>query len=117
MNEKPVMALVGFVRSIAVLALPADGQIRWLNSLGLPGGAAIADELAQEFGDGCLLLAQFVEHGWISERLAKKLRGLDTLLGVMSGPEKAEIWEVSALESAAEWIEVRKRALEILVDL
>jgi len=109
-----VPALVRFIRSIAVLVLPAENQVQWLNSLGLPGNAAVADELAQEFDDGFLLLPQFVEHGWILGPVADKLRELDSLLTSMSGPENADIWDISALEGAGMWSKVRDRANSIL---
>ncbi|MFS8103349.1 hypothetical protein LFM09_40105 [Lentzea alba] len=52
MTDHLVPALARFVRSIAVLAMPAESQTQWLDSLGLPGGARIADELALGFDDG-----------------------------------------------------------------
>jgi hypothetical protein len=116
-TEHLVAALARFVRSIAVLALPAEGQRQWLDSLGLPGEVEIADELALEFDDGFLLLPQFVGHGWIAERTAGKLRELDSLLSAMSEPENAAVWDVSVLGSAKEWAEVREKAVGALFDL
>ncbi len=114
MTEILVAALVRFVRSIAVLALPAEGQLRWLNSLGLPGKAAVADELAHEFDDGFLLLSQFVERGWITGATVERLRELDSLLASMSGSENADLWDLSALESADMWRKVRDFAAGVL---
>ncbi len=108
---------MSFVRSIAVLDFPADDQTRWLDSLGLPGGAGVADELALEFDDGFQLLPQFVEHGWIPTHAAEKMREFDKLLSAMSGPGKPEIWEVSALGTAEAWADVRKKASAILFEL
>jgi hypothetical protein len=115
MNDSLVPALVRFIRSVAVLALPAEGQERWLNSFGLPGEAAIADELAQEFDDRFLLLPQFVELGWIPENVAEQLRELNSLLAAMSGPENAHIWEISALGTNDVWDKVRNHATNILL--
>ncbi|MBB4905042.1 hypothetical protein [Actinophytocola algeriensis] len=115
MNEGLVPSLVKFMRSLAVLGLPAESQVQWLNSLGLPGNAYEADELAHEFGDGVLLVRQLVDHGWISEIAADKIQELDDFLGEMSGPEHAEIWKVSALGQASEWAKVRDMAVNILL--
>lgn len=109
--------LVQFIRSIAVLALPAEDQVQWLNSLGLPGKAAIVDEMAQEFGNGFLLLPQFVEQGWIPNATVKMLNELDSLLADMSGPEHENLWDISALEHAEEWAKVRRQATRILFAL
>lgn len=117
MNDSLVPALVRFIRSVAVLALPAEGQVQWLSSLGLPGDAAIADELAQEFDDRFLLLPQFVELGWIPESVAEQLRELNSLLAAMSGPDNAAIWEVSALGTHDVWDKVRNHATRILLAL
>lgn len=113
MDESLVPALVRFIRSVAVLALPAEGQVQWLNSVGLP----IADELAQEFDDRFLLLPQFIELGWIPESVAEQLRELNSLLAAMSGPDNAAIWEISALESNDVWDKVRNHATRILLAL
>lgn len=91
--------------------------MRWLNSLGLGGDAALADELAMEFDDGWLLLPQFVEHGWVPAAAAEKLRELDSWLAAMSGPENADLWHVSALARADEWATVRQCATSVLLDL
>jgi hypothetical protein len=116
-NDALGPALARFVRSVALLALPAEEQTRWLNSFGLPGEAALADELALEFDDGFLLLPQFVEQGWLPDRLAEHLCELDKLLAAMSEPEKAEIWDISALATAEEWTEVRRHAASVLFGL
>lgn len=112
-----VRPLVSFVRSIAVPALPADQQRQWLNSLGLPGTAGIADELALEFNDGIRLLPQFVEHGWIPSQAAARLGELDAVLEAMSGAENAALWQVPVLDTADEWADIRTRATAILCEL
>jgi hypothetical protein len=116
-NENLVPALVWFVRSVAVLALPAEDQVRWLNSIGFRGESALADELAMEFDDGFRLLPQFVEHGWIPAAAAGKLGRLDSLLAAMSGPENVDVWHVSALAHADAWAAVRQCATSVLLDL
>jgi hypothetical protein len=51
MTELHPGSLVFLVRSVGVLTLPYEGQISWLESLGL-GQPFHVDELALELGDG-----------------------------------------------------------------
>jgi hypothetical protein len=117
MDEAIVPALVRFMRSIAVLALPAGQQLRWLESLGAPGAAAGTDELALDFDDGFRMLPQFVEQGWIRPAAANKMRELDDLLARMSGSENSDLWRVSALGSTEAWATVRECARSTLLAL
>jgi hypothetical protein len=102
---------------LAVLALPAKQQVAWLDSLGMPGKPALADELALEFDDGYRLVQQFVVRGWIPEGALAGLRQVDALLAEMSSPEQATVWEVAALESSDRWEEIRTRARSALFSL
>jgi hypothetical protein len=103
-------ALASFVRAVAILALPADGQIAWLHSLDLPGQPRYVDELALEFDDGYLLSPQFVTNGWLAQEATKPLAALNVLLSDMSGSEHAELWTLDALATSPLWIKVRHQA-------
>ena len=103
--------LANFVRAVAVLSLPAADQVAWIDSLGM--GPAV-DELALELGDGALLAPQFVEAGWLGADVLPPLQALDGLLSDMSGPENAELWDVSSLESSPLWAAARAQANEVL---
>ncbi|MDX8036215.1 hypothetical protein SK803_38975 [Lentzea sp. BCCO 10_0856] len=81
------------------LAMPADVQRAWLESIGT---APSADELALEFDDarqGPLT---------ISAEAEVALARLDRLLDAMSGP--SPVWHVDALVDASQWAEVRALA-------
>ena len=110
MTGPGVKALTSFLRAVAILALPADGQIAWLHSLDLPGQPHYVDELALEFDDGYLLLPQFVTKGWLAQQATEPLAALDVLLSDMSGSEHAELWTLDALATSPLWIEVRHQA-------
>jgi hypothetical protein len=55
MTDRVCNYYAAFLRSVAVLSLPVEMQIRWLKSLGL-GEPGMCDELALEFADGWLLV-------------------------------------------------------------
>jgi hypothetical protein len=102
-----------FVRSVAVLALPATGQVAWLGSLGVDVGDC-ADELALEFDDGFVMLAQFLAVELISEAVACFVLRLDDALSAMSGPANSDLWTLAALETDPRWQQVRQLAQEVL---
>ena len=111
MEGPPPRSLANLVRAVAVLALPAEDQAAWVDSLGV---GPVVDELALELGDGALLAQQFVDAGWLGADVLSPLRALDALLKDMSGPDNASLWETSALDSLPQWAEVRERAKEVL---
>jgi len=111
MTEIHPSSLGRFVRAIAVLALPAEGQLAFLDSIGVPHNV---DELAWEFDDGRLLARQFVELQWTSAVFRAKVDPLNALLDEMSGEEHAELWTATALREAPEWERVRLLAIELL---
>lgn len=117
MTGPSVGSLVAFIRSIALLALDAQSQVAWLSSLGLPGLPAVADELALEFDDGCLLLPIFVEHGWLPDGCVNFLAPIDAALDAMSSRSEADVWNVEELASSPEWEEVRSMARQALFHL
>ena len=105
-------SLANLVRSVAILALPAGDQTAWVEALGV---GPVVDELALELGDGALLAEpSFVEAGWLGSDVLPPLRALDALLGDISGPDNAGLWDVSSLESSQRWAEARERAKEVL---
>lgn len=105
-------SLANLVRSIAVLALPADDQAEWIDSLGV---GPVVDELALELGDGALLTHQFVEAGWLGAEVQPPLQALDALLTDMSGPSNAALWDVAALRTSPRWAELRAQAKILLL--
>lgn len=105
---------VGFLRATAVLSLPADLQLEWLDALGV-GRPLVADELALEFSDGCFLLDQFSKVGWLRPRSVELFRQLDALLESISGP--SEIWSREALQDSSSWSEIRHLAGRCIVSL
>lgn len=116
MTELHPAALARLIRSIAVLALPAPGQIAWLRSLGM-GEPEYVDELAYELEAGAVLVNQFQALGWISDRLREAVIDIDLELDRFSGPENERLWTVESLYSAPEWMEIRGRAGRALADV
>src|SRR5512139_1937174 len=111
MTEIHPSSLGRFVRAVAVLTLPAEQQVAYLVSIGVPESV---DELALEFEDGRLLAAQFEALGWIRHECIRKIVDLDDLLKRMSGEANAELWTVQALMHSPQWVEVRLLAQELL---
>lgn len=97
--------------------MDAQAQVEWLNSLGLPGTAALADELALEFDDGYTLLSTFLRNGWLKQESAEVLADIARALTAMSGRENEAAWAVEALASDARWEEVRQLARKALTRL
>lgn len=114
MTEIHPSSLGRFVRAVAVLALPAEAQLAYLTSIGVPDGV---DELALEFDDGRLLARQFEELGWISALFRARVAPLNALLDEMSGEDRAELWTASALGAASEWERVRSLARNLLFSI
>jgi hypothetical protein len=108
----PIIA-ARFLRSVAVLALPAAAQVDWLRSLGL-GEPGLADELALEFDDGFGMLAGLMAQGVVPDAATPILLQIDSLLSTMSEGSQPEVWEVEALSSAPQWEEVRELAQRVL---
>src|SRR5680860_426514 len=61
------------------------------------------------FGELVRLLDQFVAQGLVPDEDAEDLRELDRFLGSFSGPDHESLWLLPALETSAEWNEVRRR--------
>jgi hypothetical protein len=106
-------ALASFVRSIAVLALPAVDQHLWMDRA-LSFASWNVDELALEFDAGNLLVGQWVTAGWLPAASLPALQTLDRALHDMSGEEFESLWTRDALVTAAEWSHVRLLGAAVL---
>ncbi|MFI6101281.1 hypothetical protein ACIA8G_37530 [Lentzea sp. NPDC051213] len=89
--------------AVGRLAMPADAQRAWLESIGT---APLADELALEFDDA------LIRHRAVSTEAAALVARINGLLEDMSGP--GPVWHVDALATAPQWAEVRALAQEAL---
>ena len=116
MTEPHPGLLVKLVRSVALLALPHQSQVTWLESLGL-GAPGFADELAMELEDGAMLSQQFEEAGWLSAEGRRRVVELDAFLGARSGPGHEDFWRLDSLRESPEWDQVRDLALKALAAL
>jgi hypothetical protein len=96
---------------LAVLALPSDLQIEWLQSLGDVGQSA--DELALEFDDGYVLLWHFIPENWLALDIRPILDEINRLFDDMSGPTGP--WSFDELESDPRWEQVRGLAQRALM--
>lgn len=114
MSPDGVLAAVKLIKIIGVLALPAAGQRRCLQIMGV---APLADELALELHDQVLLIDRMVESGCLNREDAEAARRLDALLARMSGAENASLWTSDALSTRSEWEDVRHQAREFLYRL
>ena len=88
------------------LAAAADEQEAYLRQLGT---APSADELALEFTDAFVVARERLD-----ESAADAATRLDDYLVEISGSDKAELWTVSALRDAPEWVRVRHLAGVVL---
>jgi hypothetical protein len=95
------------------LSAPAADQAAYLQSIGT---APLADELALEHYDAALAVWDMVDRGELPESIGTTVREVDSLLDEMSGQEKADLWDVSALENL-QWDRVRALARKALVEL
>jgi hypothetical protein len=112
MAELSPRLLVAFVRSVAVLGLPADAQVSWLQRL-FADATPVVDELALEFDYGFQLVPSFLEQGWLEAAALPALKRLSSQLDAMSGEQNAELWTVEAL-AREHWDRVRGLAREAL---
>ncbi|MFD6443834.1 hypothetical protein ACFWEJ_01945 [Promicromonospora sp. NPDC060204] len=114
--EANPLELVRLVRSLAVLALPAEEQFRWLASLGL-GEPALTDELALELENAVLAAPELVAAGWLRSEALQIARNLDAKLESRSGPAAGSFWSIEALRNDPEWADIRVQAVEALMAL
>lgn len=114
MSQVSPALLAQFVRDLALLALPAADQTAALKTFGTWPSL---DELALSFGDGVLLLPQFVEQCWVSEGFASAVKEIDVIFDELSGEKSSWFWEAEALENSVEWRGIRSYALRALLSL
>ncbi|MEV6598561.1 hypothetical protein AB0M36_17040 [Actinoplanes sp. NPDC051346] len=112
MAEISPRQVVAFVRSVAVLGLPADAQVAWLQQL-FTDTARSVDELALEFDDGFQLAPAFIELGWLNAAALPALEQLDARLDAMSSDHNAELWQLDGL-AREDWDRVRGLARRAL---
>jgi hypothetical protein len=98
---------VAFVRSVAVLALPAEAQTEWLRGNGVYPST---DELALTFDDGFRLTPIFLDRGWLNARALPVLVELNEHLDAMSAGTNADLWHADSLPGGTEWNRVREWA-------
>jgi hypothetical protein len=98
--------------AVARLASPAEEQMAYLRRLGSRGSA---DELALELDDAAR--SALSQEALVAPRLRVHIRELDQQLEAMSGADKADLWTDTALQSAEEWEEIRRRARAALHEL
>lgn len=116
-NVHLVAALVNLVHAVAILGLPARKQVEWLNSFGLPGKAELADELADEIGEGCLLLGQFEDAGWITSESRSSIESLNELFEEPRSDYDSAFWLVESLATDPLWAHIRAQAQQVLIQL
>ncbi|MEU8186690.1 hypothetical protein [Micromonospora carbonacea] len=103
--------LCGLTRVVARLALTPDDQREYLRRA---GSGSLADELALQLEAVVALLEPLEEADLVDPAQAALARRIDEMLDLMSGAEKAYLWEPEALSTAPEWVEVRALAKEFL---
>lgn len=106
---------VMFLRSLCVLAMPAEQQIDWLRSLGL-GEPSVCDELADEYYQQWLMLPQLVGAGLIPAVAVDGLNRLNEILGSLISPG-SKFGTVEALRTTTEWQDVRDVARSCVISL
>lgn len=87
------------------LAADAGGQVDYLRGLNV---GDCADELALEFDDAFVPIAQFFGSGIFSPDFERHLENINEILSSMSGESKSDLWRLAALSSRDEWSRVRE---------
>ncbi len=102
--------LAGFVGSVGILALPAEGQIAWLQGLPVKVGAI---ELALSFEDEYLQMPLFLAAGWLSPQAEATATTVDRLLDEMSADPEPP-WTFDEVRTDPRWAAVRDAAFALL---
>lgn len=102
------LAMQHFEWSLRALAQPATVQI------GLyPSFVEVADELALELEEHL----QRTDLDLLAPTQRDAVRALDRALEEMSGPARAELWHVAALDVAPEWTRLRELASQVIATM
>lgn len=102
--------------AVGVLALPADQQAVWLDSLGLVAAWNVG-ELGLASADGYFLLDQRVRAGWVDRKSLATIAAPNTRRDEVSGERNASLWTRQALAQHQAWREVRELATGVLIRL
>ncbi len=97
--------------SLELLASGAIEQRRFLERQRL---APCVDELALLLEDFVVMAPAAVRDGALSEGQAAAIQQVSDFTGSFSGERNAPLWHVDALDSAWQWVEVRRLAREAL---
>lgn len=97
--------------SVERLGQSAGEQLAWLNANAL----TLADELALEFDDIFPTVGGLIQRGVVASAAFAPLAGVDEMLTAMS--EVPSKWELAALDTDPDWIELRRRARIALASL
>jgi hypothetical protein len=112
MTGPGVGALVGLIKAVARLSLPAEAQLAYLRDLGvLPS----IDELALELHDYSVLLPQFIEYGWITSDEGVAIQALADELAHLGDAAGTAVWTEESLATSPAWEEIRARSRSALV--
>jgi hypothetical protein len=104
--------LVAFVRSVAVLALPADAQVSWLHWL-FADATPVCRRIGSRVRRRIPACADVHRAELARCRRAAGPEQLDAQLEAMSSERNAELWHVDALVRE-EWDRIRTLAMEAL---
>ena len=94
------------------LSLPFNDQLSILEAM---GNREAVDELALALDDVFWVAKEAFDRNQLSRSELASLNELNSALNEMSGPVKAEIWTVEALQKSQEWENIRRLARQALV--
>lgn len=97
--------------ALTALASDADAQLRYLKDQGVPG---CIDELALDYDDMAAAANDMLQVGEIDIDQRDCIKSLNEFLKHFSGESNAHLWTPDALQSAAEWKQVRSMARNCL---
>ena len=95
------------IAALQRLALGPSEQASYLVRLGT---APSSDELALELDDFIQMLPAAVSDGALSQEEALAIKNVSDYADSFSGPENAQLWEISQLYTAPQWEELRRLA-------
>src|SRR5215831_2195645 len=107
MIQQPDKVVDELCQILERLASPPQAQIDYLQHLGV---APLADELALEFHDLYLLVPQLAAQRVLTHQQHKAVDAVSRKLDDMSTCQDPHLWTEDALQSHADWVEVRRLA-------